>query len=106
MRTKYTTGDTGPIGDFGEGNVLSANCEVIAHSQVQLNNSGNVTWPVGTVFKVVLQPTGNVFTYVSGGVAPNGDIGIPFDLLYPNGMPEEGLPLGEDFTCQITVTLP
>lgn len=104
---EYTTGDTGPIVDFGDGNVMSANCEVIAHSQVQLNNSGTVNWPVGTIFEVVLQPTGNVFTYVSGGVVPDGDIGIPLELLFPDGFdPDMGPVLPQDFTCQITVTLP
>lgn len=102
---KYETGDTGPLPGFPEGVVMSASCEVVAHSQVSLVNSGNVPWPAGTYFEVTL-PDGTVYTYTAPPVVPGGDMGIPDEVIYPNGMPEDGQFLPDDWTCQINMVLP
>lgn len=99
---EYETGDTGPMPGFDDPNmVVSANCEVIAFSQVSINNSGNVPWPKGTHIKVTF-PNGQVLEFDGDGFVHEGDYGVPNELLWPDG---EFTPLTPDvFTCQIEMT--
>jgi hypothetical protein len=99
-------GDTGPVGNFPNGGVMSASCEMINQGEVHLNNSGNLDWPQGTYFEVTLS-NGMVFTVTTGGFSPEGDMMIPPEYLFPpDGIPDLGESLPLDFMCDIKMVLP